>query len=403
MKKFALLFLLMSLLVACSDKKKDSEVFSDLTVEEHKEEFVESGLDVIDDMQDLSDMSGIHALMDLFTLIDNQPEEEEVVYLESVRPLIAFSQKKNPLVLKSAIVEEYGFSENYDEVKGVYTYNNVTGEFEKTSGSDIVFKFPIGDSNTNNGELVFSNLTYITKTYADMDGAIVEQPTAFKVILKGGTTQLMSFLFSATYDSDGFPTNVSETYTIDTYEIFSNIKRSNSEVSFSQSFKKGAKNIMTTSFSSNGKFGYDDVMGLEDTEDPTDQEVINSANAHVSVGNYKLEGSVNWAGFSNTMESKNYDDNTTEEQFMNDMATALNANVKLALKYLDNGQIIAKNEFFTYEEIDDYYGDSYWNINSRMEFSDGSVMDDSFFNEGIDELVNEVDALFADMETNYGE
>lgn len=393
----------MSLLVACSDKKKDSEVFSDLTVEQHKEEFVESGIDVIDDMQDLSDMSGIKALMDLFALIDDQPEDEAVVYLESVKPLVAFSQKKNPMILKSAVAENIEFSEDYDEVKGVYTYNNETGEFVKTPGTDIVFKYPIGTSNTNNGELVFSNLTYTTKTYADMDGVIVEQPTAFKVSLKNGTNELVSLLFSAAYDSNGFPTNISETFIIDTYEIFSNIKRTNSEVSFSQSFKKGTKIIMSSSFSSNGKFSYDDITGLEDSEDPTDQEVINSANALLTLGNYKLEGSVNWAGFSNTMNSKEYEDDTTEEEFYTDMATALNANVKLALKYLDNGQIIAKNEFFAYNEIDDYYGNSYWDINSRMEFSDGSVMDDSFFNEGIDDLINEVDALFADMETNYGE
>ena len=403
MKKLTLLFLLMSLLVACSDKKKDSEVFSDLTVEQHKEEFVESGIDVIDDMQDLSDMSGIKALMDLFALIDDQPEDEAVVYLESVKPLVAFSQKKNPMILKSAVAENIEFSEDYDEVKGVYTYNNETGEFVKTPGTDIVFKYPIGTSNTNNGELVFSNLTYTTKTYADMDGVIVEQPTAFKVSLKNGTNELVSLLFSAAYDSNGFPTNISETFIIDTYEIFSNIKRTNSEVSFSQSFKKGTKIIMSSSFSSNGKFSYDDITGLEDSEDPTDQEVINSANALLTLGNYKLEGSVNWAGFSNTMNSKEYEDDTTEEEFYTDMATALNANVKLALKYLDNGQIIAKNEFFAYNEIDDYYGNSYWDINSRMEFSDGSVMDDSFFNEGIDDLINEVDALFADMETNYGE
>jgi len=389
-------------LAACSDKKKNEETYSTLTIEQHKEKFVDSGLEVVNDLKDLSNLSGIHALNDFFILWDDQPKSAPI-YLSHLKSLSAFSKQENGLMLKATRGEEYLFSEDYDDIKGVYTFNASTREFEKTPGEDIICKFPIGDSESNNGELSLTNLEFITKTYSIQEGATVEQPTSFKVILKGGTAQLMAFDFAAAYDSKGFPTSISEIFTIDAFEVKTLIVRSNSEISFNQSFKKSNINIFSSSFTSKGDYAYDNIVGHEDLDNPMDQTILTAANAHIAVGNYKIEGVVDFSGFSNSMSDLESNETITDEAYFKKMADSLNKNVKLYLKYVDNNQIIAKNEFYAYEEMDADWDEMGWDVSTKMKFSDDSEMDGSFFDTGIDELITAVDDLFEDMDDSYGE
>ncbi len=389
-------------MAACSDKKKNEETYSTLTIEQHKEKFVDSGLEVVNDLKDLSNLSGIHALNDFFILWDDQPKSAPI-YLSHLKSLSAFSKQENGLMLKATRGEEYLFSEDYDDIKGVYTFNASTREFEKTPGEDIICKFPIGDSESNNGELSLTNLEFITKTYSIQEGATVEQPTSFKVILKGGTAQLMAFDFAAAYDSKGFPTSISEIFTIDAFEVKTLIVRSNSEISFNQSFKKSNINIFSSSFTSKGDYAYDNIVGHEDLDNPMDQTILTAANAHIAVGNYKIEGVVDFSGFSNSMSDLESNETITDEAYFKKMADSLNKNVKLYLKYVDNNQIIAKNEFYAYEEMDADWDEMGWDVSTKMKFSDDSEMDGSFFDTGIDELITAVDDLFEDMDDSYGE
>jgi hypothetical protein len=402
-KNLALVLGSIVLMTACGDKKKNEETFSTLTIEQHKEKFVDSGLEVVNDLKDLSNLSGIHALNDFFILWNDQPKTAPR-YFNHLKSLSAFSKQENGLMLKASLEEEFLFSEDYNEIKGVYTFNASTREFEKTPGEDIICKFPISDSESNNGELSFTNLEFITKTYSIQEGATVQQPTSFRIILKGGSAQLMAFDFAAAYDSNGLPTSISETFTLDPFEVKTSVVRSNSEIAFNQSFKKSDKNIFSSSFTSKGDYAYDNIVGHDDLDNPMDQTILTSANAHIAVGNYKIEGMVDFSSFSKSMgDDFDEDEEITEAIYYRDMAVALNNNSKLFLKYVDNNQIIAKNEFYAYEEVDDYWGTSNWKINTKMKFSDDSEMDGSFFDTGIDELINAVDDLFEDMDDSYRE
>jgi hypothetical protein len=391
------------LFAACGDKKKNDEAYSTLTIEQHKEKFVDSGLEVVDDLNDLSDLSGIHALKEFIALIDEQPASDQPFFTGSMKSLMAFSEQENTLMLKTGQTETLSFSEEYDEIKGVYTFNATTREFEKTPGEDIVYKFPLGSSESNNGELSLTDLVYITQTYSDFEGLMIEQPTSFKITLKNGSTQLMSFDFASTYDSNGIPTSLSETFTMDAFEIKTSIERSNSKVSFNQSFQKSGKNILSSSFSTEGDYTYDNMANQGDLENPMNQTILSSANAHIAVGNYKVEGMVNFTNFSKIMTDLEKNEALSDEAYFKEMAVALNNNAKLFLKYENNNEIIAKNEFYAFEEMDEYRGEMVWDVSSKMKFSDDSEMDGSFFEDGIDELISAVEALFEEMDNSYGE
>jgi uncharacterized phage-associated protein len=400
LQNFALCLVATSVLVSCGDKKKDDVAYSKLSIEQHKENFVESGLTVIDDLNGISELEGLHAMEDFFFLMESEPDATPKAFANKIKPLLAYGQGSNKMLIKSTSAEEYRISTDYDKEKGVYTYNKVTGEFVKTTGNDIVYKFPIGNSTTNNGELAITNFTYVTKTYSDFDGTIVEQPTALNITLKKGTTILMDFEFLATYEAKGFPTLIKETYNIGDYAIVSTLKRSNSQISHEQSFMKSARNILSTNFSTNGNYSYDNIVDATTMENPYDQDVFSSANASVAVGNYKIEGSVSWKGLKSAIENMDAED---EEGAMKKMATAMNKNIALYVKYNDNNDVIATSQFYAYKEVDDYWNEEYWNINMRMKFGDGSVMDGSFFDQGMDELIKSAEELFSSMETSFAE
>lgn len=401
-KYFIVAIALIGTICSCKDKEEREE-FSYLTPEQHKENLVQSGQSVVADLNGLSDLNGVHALIDFFDLIDKGSSKEPISLLNTVKPLALYAGQKNKLILKSADVDSYKFSGVYENEKGVYEYNPLTGEFDHTpTDDDIVFNFPIGTSTTNNGTLALTDLHFTEHTYTDFDGAIVELPLGFDITLTSGSTELMSLKFEGAYDSNGIPTLTSMTYKIDDYTITAKITKSNSEIVIAQTFTKLSQNILSTKFSSKGDFSYNNITDTQDLETPADQDVISSINTYIAIGNYKVEGNASWAGMETALKNMREDNSTDEQKRYEDLAIALNENVKLTVKYFDTNEIIAQGGFYAYEHIDEYWNESWWDINMSMKFADGSEIDDSYFADGFSALITDVEDLMSDMDTSYG-
>lgn len=395
-RSFIIAFAAATIFASCGDKKTE-ETYSNLTVEQHKEKFVESGIEVVNEMEEMSDMPALHAASDLLVLLDEESAAAQAL-THSIKATKLLSGEKSGLSLKATSEEVIGFMEDYNKEKGVYTYNFTTGEFDKTAGNDYVIKFPIGTSTTNNGEFAFTGLKYITQEYVDIDNIAVEQPTAFAMTLKNSTTSLMAYTFSATYNSDGFPTNLTEQLTMGNYVIYTKFTYSSSTITAEQSFKHNSKNILSCSFSTSGNFSYDNIVENGNSEDPSNQDVISSTNAMFALGNYKLQAGANWKDLKNALTNET----SSEEAYYKELASTFNKNAKLHLKYYDSNEIIAASEYYAYEEIDEWYDDySYWTLGMRMKFNDGSVMDDSLFEDGMEDLENSFDNMIEEFDTNY--
>jgi hypothetical protein len=82
------------------------------------------------------------------------------------------------------------------------------------------------------------------------------------------------------------------------------------------------------------------------------------------------------------------------------MAQILNNNIQLDILYVKENQYIAVSDFFAYS-YDDYYNGEDWDISMRMKFEDGSSMDDSFFNTGFEDLVDEATGFSEELDTSY--
>ena len=210
---------------------------------------------------------------------------------------------------------------------------------------------------------------------------------------------LISFSFAASYDDDGIPTSISESWTLEKYNLTTSVSRSSSKIEIDQAFSYNQENILSSHFSNSGSFNYDEVMEDVEGQDLGNQDVLNSSNAWIAIDNLKLEGTVNWKGLAK--DYVNIGAIESDQEYAEKSADILNENMSLKLKYHDSNEVIATGEAYAYV-YEDYFGDSFWDVDLRMKFSDGSYMDDSFFGEDdFVELIESVEEMINGAEENY--
>ena len=400
-KNLLLGLLALALMTGCKDDDKNTEEFSDLTVEQHKANIEQTGMDVLSQLNDLRDMDAIHVAVDFMELADTTYESGTMAVME---PVAALQDGLDAaLTLKTATVEEESLALLFLQEAGIYTYNFETDSWDKESSTEeITYHFPTENSDTNNATISVTNFESFTTDNPDVVQNISEDLLkSVEVTLTVDEQQKMKFTFNATYDENDIPLSVTESYLIGKFEITTSVERSTSEISFDQSFTYDDANIISSHFDSDGTFDYETFNDNINSEEefPGSQTIVDASNVWVIVGNLKLQGVANWEGLRNAEEQ--FENVETEQAFCEEMANVLNENVKMYVKYNDTNEIIAASEFYAFEYTDNY--DSYWDFSMRMKFADGSYMDESFFTEeNFAEFVQEAEDFITTMETNYG-
>jgi hypothetical protein len=401
-KNLLLGLLALALMTGCKDDDKNTEEFSDLTVEQHKANIEQTGLDVLDSLNALLNMEAIRVAVDFMELADTTYESGTMAVME---PVAALQDGLDAaLTLKTATVEEESLALLFLQEAGIYTYNFETDSWDKESSTEeITYHFPTENSDTNNATISVTNFESFTTDNPDVVQNISEDLLkSVEVTLTVDEQQKMKFTFNATYDDDDIPLWVEESYIIGHYKISTTIdRRSTSKITFDQSFTSDDANIISSHFDSDGTFDYETFNDNINSEEefPGSQTIVDASNVWVIVGNLKLQGVANWEGLRNAEEQ--FENVETEQAFCEEMANVLNENVKMYVKYNDTNEIIAASEFYAFEYTDNY--DSYWDFSMRMKFADGSYMDESFFTEeNFAEFVQEAEEFITTMETNYG-
>jgi hypothetical protein len=400
-KNLLLGLLAFTLITACEDDDKNTEEFSDLTVEQHKANIEQTGLDVLDQLNALLDMEAIHVAVDFMELADTTYESTVMAVMS---PLAALQGSVDAVLeLKTTTVEEGSLADLYPYDVGIYTYNPETNKWDKEESSDeITYHFPTRDSETNNATISVTNFDSFVVTNTDIIQDFEYLPRSVTVSLVVDDRELMKFTFNATYDDYDIPLWVEESYIIGHYKISTTIdRRSTSEISFNQSFTSDDANIISSHFDSDGTFDYETFNENFNSEEefPGSQTIVDASNVWVAVGNLKLQGVANWEGLRNA--EGQFENIETQQALYEEMANVMNENVDMYVKYNDTNKIIAASEFYAFERTDDY--GSYWDFSMRMKFADGSYMDDSFFTEeNFAEFVQEAEEFITTMESNYG-
>ncbi len=267
---------------------------------------------------------------------------------------------------------------DFTEGKGIYTWNSVKEDFDKTGNSDD----QIYNINYDGKTAVFS--------ITDFDSTLVEGeelPTLANATLKIGGTTLFSQQFSASFQEGQIaPVTLSNTTTMGALSI--NTSYSNQD---------NRKIIQSMSFNLNGEkvIGFDSAAnGNFNSNAGTVEDVVDDIKVSFSF----LDAVVFMTANDNSLNSEK--DLTIDEEI-----ALLNSNVTAELSI--NNYSIAKSQF--YKDKDTYwtyvydpnknYGDYVEKeqdiINARFLFSDGTSADfDTYVNGSFTALENKFNAVF---------
>jgi len=393
-------------MTSCGDKTQEVE-FANLTVEQNKAKLQDDGLATMQKLDGMTDMASVYALQDFINLSNTASIASDNV-LNVVSKLIAPVANLDKNVrgltnLRSTEASIDTISTIFDEVGGVYTYQRATNEFTRVANStEITFLYPIGTSLTNNGKLTVNNLTVKSLSKEDMPS---ELPKTLKVELFKNNASIFSFDWLAAYDADGVPTSWSTEFTfVEGYKFTQSMSNTEAKISWAFAYTLDNANILSAEFSSNGNYSYDVLSNPESlSSDELAAKVIEDANAFVQLGNIKVTGVVDFANLKKASD-KAFSGEETDYKTMVDKQTELfNTYIKLVVLYAEEGTAIAKSNFYTLEQTDDYGDYTNYSTNLQFEFKDGSFMDQSFFDEGFDDLIVAYQNMVTDFQTNYAQ
>ena len=134
---------------ACS-KDEIFESYSDLGVEQDKQNLENEGLKSINDLRDLSNTSFALASVEMMKMLSSQPLAPQNRLFGALVGIGDAMSNEKPVdqsfeILKSVAYNEEGvFSAMWNEGKGVWEWNSVLNDFERvsTEGDEISYKFP---------------------------------------------------------------------------------------------------------------------------------------------------------------------------------------------------------------------------------------------------------------------
>jgi hypothetical protein len=398
-KGFLFALALLGVVSGCKDDDEGDKM-SSLSPETHKENLEQSGLNVVDQLENMSNLDAVKVMLDFNDLLESTDYTGSVSGV--IKPVLALSEGQSVAFnLKNSTIDESSLSMLFDDEAGIYTYNAEFNVWDKTSSDDeITYHFPTLDSEVNNATISVTNFDFITTDNADLVEVSEELPTSFDVELIVDEVSLITFSFNASYDADGIPTSVSESWTVEEYNFTTSVSRTSSNISVDQSFTVDGANILSSHFSSEGSFSYGNIKEDGENGDLFNQDVVKSSNVWFAIDNLKLEGNVNWKSLMDDMTS--IESIESQQQAIEKEVEIYNKNLSLKLKYNDSNEVIATGEAYVKTETD-YYGTELSSVDFRVKFSDGSYMDDSYFgDDDFIDLIESFDDMIEDAEENYG-
>lgn len=402
------------LMTACGDKTEELK-YANLTVEQNKTKIQDDGLATMEKLEGMTDMGSIHALADLTTLLNGRYVEEDPMYYalsDILAPIVGVQKNAKSLIgLRTAAAEFDTLTNLMDEFGGVYTYNPLIEDFDFVpNASSITVNYPIGTSSTNNGKLVIKNLTVKNISKEDMPA---ELPLTLKVELTKNNLSLLTFDWLASYDADGVPQSWSTSLEfVEGYSFTQSLVNNDDEISWEFAYTLDEGNILSGKFTTKGDFSYEamanpDSMDMDDWAD----QVIDNANAFVQLGNLKVTGLVDYNKLKAAMDQQFPNGQQGLKTDIDKSCVLLNQHVHLVVMYANDGSAIATSDFYTKEYTESYYDyysnkyieSSYYDPGLRFKFKDGSLYDETFFDEGFDDLRIAFEEMQLAFQTNYAE
>ena len=391
------------------------------TPEQNKANLQQSGLDAMKEMDEAKNMKVIDNLIYFSELVDeNDPIDgtkvQALMPMIMVTALTKFKETSNPEVVYAAMRQTKSFSDAdnaealFEEIKGIYTWNNSQKKWDKTASNSFIFKFPATKSNLGN------NATY-TIDYIPYKGKVADtelegnMPSKLTAKLDIDNTNYLSFDFKASYDAEGIPTNITSNLKVENFNFNAEMNASSSELSSKFSFTHASKNIVSMACSLKGNFAKANLESLEDNVTKTEDvdKVVTSMSGYLQVYNVKLESSANVKAFTDEIRAKGGSDNINDDK---DWLNLVNKHLIHSIYYTDRNAKIGHGELYMKTYTNTYTDwvngvavqktETNEDAGVRIIFEDGSKIDlETYFEAGFDKLEKEFENFLNSMENNY--
>lgn len=390
MKKLSLFLMVMAVITlgACKKDKDSGDSFSGGAPEDHKIAMQKDASEVAKKLEDIQNLKAV-VVMEEFMDLMIESNNPYYAIENTLKSAVALKGGAKTVFVSGFENDPFSFNDWYAGETGIFTYNKDTYTWdEEPSSSELKYIF----DSVENGQVIIqvSDFKAEGTSNPELTPEFSDLLTSAKASLSADGETLMTIAFSASYDKDGTPVSFEQTISMDEYAMSFKASKSISSVALDYSYKYSDENILSAHFDSKGNFDLKELEKTIETDmDPEtailQQEVLENSNIWIALGNFKFDGFADWKNLSKQLSNIGEED--PEEVAMKGMAKALDNNVKIYLRYYNNNKVIAKSEFYAYSEVDEYYGETEWDVDMRMMFADGTFMDESFLLEGFAEYM----------------
>jgi hypothetical protein len=418
----SLLALLFFLLFSCQVKDSEpTESLSNLSAEQQKERLDQEGIDFINHLEDLENPDLMDPLVYFIEISQYLENDQFDLSAKVAHSFIQSSKKHSGNPLKSAITNDAtSFKKMMSDNQGTYTYNRNSETWSKKAATNkIEFVFPANKSTTtNNTTFTFSNLNTITVTNTDIYEDLIDLPKTLDVNLKVGNVLKYGYSIANEYNSDNIPTKESTTLVIAPYKFIEEYSLSKDKtVAFNSTISKDNSTFMTIGATSDGVFTNDMLTA----DSIVEEDIVNKVNAFMQIENVKVAGNLEFKPLAikqKELEKKyekqynNYNDQYPKAYYT-ELASSIDSNGSLKMLFVDKNEVFAKLIPYVSNEQDWYYSynNGHYNrveytrydISFKLEFTDGSKVDESYFDEGFSKFVDKLNSIIRKINNDYDE
>jgi hypothetical protein len=374
--------------------------YSDLSVEQNKAKLEDNGIEVVNNLTELKNSSGVKASIAFSSFLnqsspDNSGMRKSTTF-KMVNLLSLFGQNRLSAkqVMSGMRVSEDSITsvqQFYNESIGVYAWNNVQKDWVYTkSGSTIVFQFPSTEGGTtNNATFTIHDYKGVNTASGFLDNYSGDLPTQLMADLTVGGSKILEYSYAASYNSNGEPTSFETNLTLNAFKFHVKLSNDTKTAKSEYSLSKSDKVLIGYGSEVKGNLASSNVMVSESAG-----SVITSATAYFQIMNIRFAGNADVTGIEET---------TNSNMSIDQKAIAMNKYYKFIVYYIDSEKKIADTEF--YATTDTY---EVWQYNEvtyeydvvektkdvldiRLVFADGSKSD----------LENYTDTGFTDLQTAF--
>ena len=281
----------LSILIGISSCNDDDKNANQLSKDEAKSTITQFNTTAVNDLQSLTDATGIQAVKNLVDLTETDDPFGRMGGTDKKKIKLFFQKKgrdfKTIFAANKAVAGRTANDEAFDfeANMGVYEWNPELGEagaFEKTGASEIIeIQFPTEGSTTNNASLQLTEYSEI-EVYDEEWEEYSYQPELLTAFLFVNEVKVVSLHLESEWDELGFPLIVDITLSIDEFKLDVSFDDSGlTTSSLSVSLLRNTETVMATSVTV--KYG----------NDSKSEESLKSIEGFVQVKNLKLSGDIN--------------------------------------------------------------------------------------------------------------